>query len=165
MLAYIGAGSNLGDRAGCLARAAGLLSEHQRVKVLRASRIYETEPWGYHDQPRFLNMILEVATDLVPLELLDVLQGIENALGRKRFVRWGPRTVDLDLLLYDGLAIDEDRLTIPHPRMWDRGFVLVPLAELIPDLMTPAGERLGDLVRRPEVSRGVVPYPAGCAIP
>ena len=158
VLAYVSAGSNLGDRAGYLARAVGLLGEHRRVEVIRASRIYETEPWGYHDQPKFLNMVLEVSTDLAPLELLGVLQGIERSLGRKRSIHWGPRTVDLDLLLYDELAIHSDMLTVPHPRMWERGFVMVPLADLIPGLVAPNGEKLGDLVRRPEISRGVALY-------
>jgi 2-amino-4-hydroxy-6-hydroxymethyldihydropteridine diphosphokinase len=122
---YVGLGSNLGDRESMITRAADL------IDALRLSTIRETEPWGYEDQPAFLNAVAEVETDLAPRLFLGRLLDVEAGLGRERSgPRWGPRTIDLDLLLYGDLAVDEPGLTVPHPRLTERLFVLEPLAEL-----------------------------------
>ena len=101
---------------------------------MRLSSLYETRPWGLEDQPHFYNQVAELSTQLAPLQLLHRALAIEARLGRQRTVRWGPRTVDIDLLLYDDLQMQGPELTLPHPRMWERAFVLVPLAELAPEL-------------------------------
>jgi 2-amino-4-hydroxy-6-hydroxymethyldihydropteridine diphosphokinase len=127
--AYVGLGANLGDREGAIRRAAGLLGAR------RLSTIRETEPWGLVDQPRFLNAVAEIDTSLAPRGLLDRLLEIERMLGRRRSgPRWGPRTIDLDLLLYGDETVVEPGLTVPHPRLAERLFVLEPLAELDPSL-------------------------------
>jgi 2-amino-4-hydroxy-6-hydroxymethyldihydropteridine diphosphokinase len=130
--AYIGLGSNLGDREQSIRRAAELIGA-RRVSTLR-----ETEPWGIEDQPFFLNAVAEVETDLPPRRLLDRLLEVERKLGRTRDgARFGPRTIDLDLLLYGDETIDEAGLQVPHPRLHERRFVLEPLAELEPSLVVP----------------------------
>jgi 2-amino-4-hydroxy-6-hydroxymethyldihydropteridine diphosphokinase len=126
-LAYVGLGSNLGDREALVRRAAELIG------AARLSSLYETEPWGYVDQPRFVNAAAEVETSLPPRQLLDFLLDVERRLGRERVGhRWGPRTIDLDLLLYGDAEVDEPGLQIPHPRLLEREFALRPLAELVP---------------------------------
>ena len=131
-LAYVGLGANLGDRESAIRRAAELLGAR------RLSSIVETEPWGYEEQPAFLNAVAEVEPLLEPRAYLDLLLDIERALGRERVgPRWGPRTIDLDLLLYGDLALDEPGLTLPHPYLHERLFVLQPLAELAPGLEVP----------------------------
>ena len=145
--AYIGLGSNLGDRSSSLSRALELLDAEPRIRVLAASTFRETEPVGYLDQPRFLNAACAVETDLSPRELLERLLAIERRLGRERDgPRFGPRTIDLDLLLYGDETIDEPGLTVPHPRLHDRPFALEPLAELDPELTLPDGRRIRDLL-------------------
>jgi 2-amino-4-hydroxy-6-hydroxymethyldihydropteridine diphosphokinase len=130
--AYIGIGANLGDREESIRSAAELLG------ASRISTIRETEPWGYEDQPRFLNAVVELETDLSPRELLDRLLDVERELGRTREgPRFGPRTIDLDLLVFGDLQLDEPGLTVPHPRLHERLFVLEPLAELAPSLDVP----------------------------
>ncbi len=130
--AYVGLGANLGDREKAIRRASELLD------AIRLSTIRETEPWGYVDQPAFLNAVVEVDTELTPRGLLDRLLEIESALGRTRDgPRYGPRTIDLDLLLYGDERVDEPGLTVPHPRLHERLFVLEPLAELAPDAEVP----------------------------
>lgn len=128
--AYIALGANLGDREGSLMEALHRLDGHPRIQVLKVSSLYETDPVGYVDQPNFLNMTALLRTELEPLELLKVMLETELALGRKRTIRWGPRTVDLDLLWMDGILLNTPELTLPHPRMMERAFVLVPLSEL-----------------------------------
>jgi 2-amino-4-hydroxy-6-hydroxymethyldihydropteridine diphosphokinase len=136
--AYVGLGSNLGDRNGFLERAIELLRAEPGVEVAALSSIRETDPVGLLDQPRFLNAVVRVETSLGPRALLDRLLAVERALGRTRAgLRFGPRTVDLDLLLYDSVVLDEPGLEIPHPRLHERRFVLEPLAELDPDLVVP----------------------------
>ncbi|PAD62302.1 2-amino-4-hydroxy-6-hydroxymethyldihydropteridine diphosphokinase [Bacillus siamensis] len=130
--AYIGLGSNMGDRERYLRRAVAMLSRHDGVTVSKVSSIYETDPVGYEDQDQFLNMAVEVKTSLTPFELLDVTQSIEAELGRTREIRWGPRTADLDILLYNRENIETERLIVPHPRMYERLFVLAPLKEICP---------------------------------
>ena len=145
--AYVGLGANLGDREATLRRAVALLAEVDGVDVIAVSELRETEPVGVVDQPRFLNGAAAIDTTLEPRALLDALLRIERALGRIRGEeRWGPRTVDLDLLLHGGAVIDEPGLTVPHPRLHERRFVLEPLAELDPDLEIPGRGRVSDLL-------------------
>lgn len=129
--AYIGLGSNMGDRDQLLIEAIELINGHIDLDVCRVSGIYETDPVGFTEQPSFLNMVVVVRTKLAPVPLLRRLLAIEQQLGRIRQVRWGPRTIDLDLLLYDNVRMDQEELTLPHPRMMERAFVLVPLNDVI----------------------------------
>ena len=144
--AYVGLGANVGDREATLERALGLLAAH--VDVVGVSTLRETEPWGYVDQPPFLNGAVAVETALTSRELLDLLLAIERELGRVRGEgpRYGPRVVDLDLLLFGDDVVDEPGLTVPHPRLSERAFALEPLAELDPTLVVPAQGRVSDLL-------------------
>jgi 2-amino-4-hydroxy-6-hydroxymethyldihydropteridine diphosphokinase len=143
--AFVGLGANLGDREAAIRQAAELLG------AVRLSSIRETEPWGYEEQPRFLNAVAELETQLGPRVLLDRLVEIERGLGRTRDgPRWGPRTIDLDLLVYGDEVIDEPGLTVPHPRLHERSFVLEPLAELDPELVVPGRGRVLALLRELE---------------
>ncbi|MDR5683119.1 MAG: 2-amino-4-hydroxy-6-hydroxymethyldihydropteridine diphosphokinase [Armatimonadota bacterium] len=144
---FLSLGSNLGDREANLRRAVALLSEHG-VAVVQRSAVYETAPVGRTDQPPFCNMVVEARTSLAPRALLERLQAIERTLGRVRAQRWGPRTIDIDILLYGDRAVAESDLQIPHPRMRDRAFVLVPLAAIAPDLELPDGTRIAELLPR-----------------
>lgn len=137
-LVYVGLGANLGDREGTIRTALARLGEHEAIDVQRVSRLRETDPVGYEDQPRFLNGVARLQTSLEPRELLTVLLDLERDLGRTRHgPRFGPRTIDLDILLYDDRTIDEPGLRVPHPRLAERAFVLQPLAELDPGLEVP----------------------------
>lgn len=129
--AYIALGANLGDREDTLMEAISLLQLHPDISVLRCSNLYETDPVGYLDQPNFVNMAVALRTTLSPSELLLFMLESERRLGRERTIRWGPRTVDLDLLWMDGKIIDTPLLVLPHPRMLERAFVLVPLADIV----------------------------------
>ena len=144
---FVALGSNLGDREANLARA--LLRIDDELGLVACSTFVETDPVGVTDQPRFLNAVAELRTDVPPRELLERLLEIERELGRDRSnqARWGPRTIDLDLLLYGDEKIDEPGLTVPHPRLAERRFVLEPLHELDPDLALPDGRRVRDLLR------------------
>ena len=145
--AYVGLGANLGDREATIRRAVELLRE--RVEVVAVSALRETEPWGYEDQPPFLNGAIAVETDHSPRELLEVLLDVERALGRVRDgPRYGPRTIDLDLLVYGADVVDEPGLGVPHPRLHERRFALEPLAELDPGLVVPMRGRVQDLLAR-----------------
>jgi 2-amino-4-hydroxy-6-hydroxymethyldihydropteridine diphosphokinase len=135
-IVYIGIGSNLGNREGNCLKALELLPAGIAI-VRKRSSLYETEPWGVPDQPAFINMAAEVETALAALELLGSLKSIEQEMGRKESGRWGPRVIDLDILFYDDLVIDSPELTIPHPLMHEREFVLRPLAEIAPDKIHP----------------------------
>jgi len=143
---FVGVGSNVGDRAGTIRRAAELIGAHPEIELVASSGIRETEPWGPVEQPPFLNGVVAVETSLGPRELLDVLLELERRLGRVRGVRWGPRTIDLDLLLYDDAVVDEPGLTVPHPRLHERRFVLEPLAELDPGRVVPGRGTVADLL-------------------
>ena len=132
---HIALGSNLGNRAVNLANARKRLTEF--IEEMRCSSIYETPPWGVLDQPHFLNQVVKGTTTLSPLRLLDRLKTIEQAMGREETVRFGPRVIDLDILLYGGRIINYRRLQVPHPRMLERAFVMLPLAELSPGLVIP----------------------------
>jgi len=134
---FISMGSNLGDRVEMLRRGLDELDQLGETQVVRLSSIYDTEPVGEVDQPRFLNAVVMIETELEPRVLLWNLLLIERRLGRVRTRRWGPRPLDLDILIYDELVVDEPDLTIPHPLMHERAFVLVPLAELAPGLVHP----------------------------
>ncbi len=137
-VAYVALGSNLGDRHAMLRGALSVLGQTEGVSVEQTSRIRETAPvGGPHDQGDYLNAATRLHTSLGALELLDVLQGVERRFGRRRDERWGPRTLDLDLLLYDDAVIDTARLTVPHPRMHERRFVLEPLCDLAPEVVHP----------------------------
>ena len=137
---YLSLGSNVGDREGNLRRAVERLAARD-VRVLRTSRIYETEPVDYRDQAWFLNQVVEAETALFPMQLLTLIGRVERELGRVRTVRNGPRTIDIDILFYAAAIVNTARLEIPHPRMAERLFVLAPLAELAPDLRHPVTHR------------------------
>lgn len=134
---YLGLGSNLGDRANYLQQAIQRIAETEGIHLLRCSSIYETEPVGYTEQPSFLNQVVQVMTTLAPEPLLRILQRIELDLGRKREIRWGPRTIDIDILVYHDIRMQTETLTLPHPRMNERTFVLIPLSEIAPTLKLP----------------------------
>jgi 2-amino-4-hydroxy-6-hydroxymethyldihydropteridine diphosphokinase len=134
-IAYIALGANLGDRAATLRAAIERLGALGVVEAV--SPFFDTAPVGYTEQPRFLNAAARLRTDLPPRDLLHELLEIEASLGRVRTIRWGPRVIDLDLLLYDDMVIDEPDLVVPHPRLHERRFVLEPLAALAPDLTHP----------------------------
>ncbi len=136
---YIALGSNLGDRQANLQAAIQALPP--RVHVLRLSPIYVTTPWGYRDQPDFLNMVLQAETDLSPKQIMVYLKDLEALLGRQVTFKNGPRVIDLDLLFYDDLVLENNGLTIPHAGMAERAFVLVPLADLAPDFIHPVHQQ------------------------
>lgn len=129
--AYIGIGSNIGDRYHNMKQAIEHLQAHELIHVQAESFVYETDPVGYTDQPQFLNMVIRVDTSLTAEELLKEQLRIELLLGRKREIRFGPRTIDLDLLMYDNISMETELLILPHPRMMERAFVLVPLFDVL----------------------------------
>lgn len=147
--AYIGIGSNLGDRQEYLRQGLICLHRPNEIRIIRISPVYETEPVGGVEQPEFLNMAVEVITTLSPEGLLSVMLEVEKALHRVRDVRWGPRTLDMDLLLYEDQVLATERLTLPHPRMTERGFVMIPLREVAGDKRIPAcGKTVEELVEQ-----------------
>lgn len=135
--AYLGLGANIGERHDNLKRAIQLLNDESHVEVTKESSIYETAPYGKTDQPDFLNMVLEVETNLEPIELLEFCLSVENELGRVREEVWGPRIIDIDVLMYEDLEIDIDNLIVPHEEMHLRKFVLDPLNEIAPNAVHP----------------------------
>ncbi|MDD5084613.1 MAG: 2-amino-4-hydroxy-6-hydroxymethyldihydropteridine diphosphokinase [Candidatus Omnitrophica bacterium] len=154
--AFIGVGSNIGDRETFLNLALGLLKQDPSIKVEKTSPVYETDPVSGIPQGKYLNAVWQVSTDLTPERLLDVLRGIEKALGRERKERFSPRTIDLDILFYDQFIYSSERLTVPHPRLHERFFVLRPLADLSPDLLHPMIRRsVKDLLGEVERKLGV----------
>jgi len=154
MKVYLSLGSNLGDRKANLETALQLLGE--RLHVEQISSLYETEPMGYVEQPRFLNAVCRTETDIGPLQLLSLIKGIEASLGRVSSFPNGPRSIDLDILFYGDLVMETPELTIPHPRIEERAFVLVPLLEIAPDLLHPvSGQRISDLAAKVHGKEGV----------
>jgi len=139
---FISLGSNIGNRLQYLQRAVSLLELIGQVNVVKVSSVYETDPVGYEEQAAFLNMVVEVETSLTPHEILKECNKIEAELGRTREIHWGPRTVDLDILLYNEENMKTQDLIIPHPRMMERGFVLIPLVELQANLVDPQSKQL-----------------------
>ncbi len=135
--AFISLGSNLGDKKANIERAVELLSKVEGLDIKAVSSFYRTAPMGPVQQDWFINSVLEMMVKLAPRELLDVLLTIEKKMGRERDIRWGPRLIDLDILLYGDNSINEPDLVIPHPRMFERAFVIIPLAELDPELRIP----------------------------
>jgi 2-amino-4-hydroxy-6-hydroxymethyldihydropteridine diphosphokinase len=146
--AFLGLGSNLGDREAVLAEAVDRLVAVGRVAI---SPLYETEPVGGPEQGAYLNLVVELDTDLAPRQLLEVARRLERAAGRVRVERWGPRTLDVDVLWTDGVAVADEDLEVPHPRMWERRFVLAPLRDLAPDLVSEqqVAAAAGEVRRRP----------------
>jgi 2-amino-4-hydroxy-6-hydroxymethyldihydropteridine diphosphokinase len=135
--AFLGLGGNVGDTRGTLDAAIGLLCSASGMRLLARSSAYRTAPWGVEDQPAFINVCIAVETSLTPHQVLARAQAVENALGRDRDKerRWGPRPIDVDVLAYDDLSLQTPELTLPHPRLFERAFVLVPLAEIAPERM------------------------------
>ncbi|MFD2611516.1 2-amino-4-hydroxy-6-hydroxymethyldihydropteridine diphosphokinase [Paenibacillus gansuensis] len=153
--AYIALGSNLGDREAYLRRAIAELHHHPLIRVDRCSSIYETEPVGYTEQAAFLNMAIAVTTSLSPMELLEAMLHVEQLLGRVRDVRWGPRTLDLDLLLYGEYTSNDEKLILPHPRMHERLFVLIPLLDVLHQEILPDGRSVKSLVQAADGRDGI----------
>ena len=145
VVAFLGLGSNLGDRLANLQAAVDALQAEPGLWVTASSRVWETTPVGGPPQPDYLNAVIRVETDLSARDLLDVARRVEARLGRIRKERWGARTIDVDILLFDEEQIDEPDLVVPHPRMKQRAFVLLPLLELEPDPILPDGTRLKDV--------------------
>jgi 2-amino-4-hydroxy-6-hydroxymethyldihydropteridine diphosphokinase len=135
--AYISLGSNIEDREFYLHQAVNMLKQDNQILDIRTSNLYETEPIGYREQPLFLNMAIRLYTSYTSLQLLHCLQRIEQQLGRTREIHWGPRTIDLDLLMFDQEQVNTAELQLPHPRMTERNFVLVPLMEILQDEQHP----------------------------
>ena len=146
--AYVGLGSNLAEPAAQVRQAIAALAALPQTTLAGSSPLYRTAPVGPQDQPDFINAVAAIDTALAPLDLLDALQALEQAAGRQRLRHWGERTLDLDLLLYGDEQIRHPRLTVPHPHMAERAFVLVPLAALAPGLILPDGRAVTDLLRR-----------------
>ena len=167
LTAYLGLGTNLGEREIHLARAAHLLAESPAVEIIRSSSVYQAAPWGYLEQPDFLNSVLEIETTLDAVALLKLTQSIEQQIGRQPGIRFGPRLIDIDILLYGehSVQLEEPDLQIPHPRMHLRAFVLVPLAELAPTLIVPnLSARVEELRDAVDGKEGVIlwsPPPVG----
>lgn len=149
--AYLGLGSSMGDRVALLKNAIALLSDHSHITILKSSSIYETTPWPKNEtstQNWFLNQVIHIQTSLSPHDLLRVTEDIEKAVGPKKKGDWGPRLIDIDILLYGSQIIDLPDLQIPHPRMNERQFVLVPLMEITPELQDPvSGRKFSDLLK------------------
>ncbi len=147
-LAYVALGSNLGDPRQQVLDAMEALARLPETRLLKRSRLYRTPPWGVLEQPPFINAAVQLDTGLPPHDLLDALIGIEQAAGRVRTQRNGPRTLDLDLLHVDGVQLEDERLTWPHPRMTERAFVMLPLHDLAPSLLLPGQGTVAELLAR-----------------
>jgi len=159
---FIGIGSNLGDKEGNIGRALDLLAADRRLSPSAVAPLYRTDPVGYQDQDWFLNTVALFHTEMQPGELLELLVRTENDLGRVRTVRWGPRVIDLDILLYGEKAVRSPDLEIPHPRLTERAFVVVPLADLDPELLLPGGRRAAELAAELRKSQRVERYIKPC---
>lgn len=153
---FLSLGSNMEDRYWYIQEAIKQLRAVDQVEVTIMSSVYETDPVGYVEQPAFLNLVVGLQTTLTPLELLAATQRIEHELGRKREIKWGPRTIDLDILLYDQENMELEHLILPHPRMWQRAFVIIPLLEVAPDLtFKDSGLSIRDIYEQLQDKEGV----------
>lgn len=162
--AFVALGSNLGDRLANLQRATDRLGAREGIQVRASSRVWETDPVGGPEQPDFLNAVLELDTELEPHELLSAVLRVEIELERVRDIRWGPRTIDVDILLIGALAVNDDDLVVPHPRMTERAFVLMPLLDLDPDPVLPDGRHIVDIPLGPDAAGGARPFAPPLAI-
>lgn len=158
--AYIGVGTNMGDKEANIRQALEMISQTPGVSLNRTASIYKTEPVGFEDQDWFLNTVVEITTELPPLALLEKLLAIESRMGRVRTIHWGPRVIDLDIVLYGDMEIDTPQLTVPHPRMAERAFVLAPLAELKPELELKGLGRVSKLAGGLTGRQGICLYDA-----
>lgn len=151
----LGLGSNMGEREQNLEQALGKLDARPEIKIVQTSSIFETAPFGNTDQADFLNMTAAISTKLPPLELLKACLAVEQTLGRIRMQRWGPRVIDIDLLVYDAVVISIPELTLPHPGMLEREFVMIPLFEMAPGLVLPNGRTVAEIVAgfRPDTGK------------
>ncbi len=168
--AYLSLGSNIDDRIAYLAKAEEELINHVKIEVIKTSKIYETEPWPQEDlndeHPRaekgqkwFLNQVIEIQTSLKPQELLEEVQIIEKKFGRTKKHHWGPREIDIDILLYNNQVIDSPELEIPHRHMADRQFVLIPLVEIAPDIKHPGtGKKFSEILEELKDEHKVIPF-------
>lgn len=155
METYLSLGSNLGDRRANLKKALRLLGDS--VEIIKVSSVYDTEPVGVGEQPQFLNMVCRIDIDMSPMQLLSFIKGIEAEMGRDLSLKNAPRIIDIDIIFHGDTIMESPELTIPHPRMRERAFVLGPFAEIAPDTVHPAtGERIDDLAARVEGRDGVV---------
>ena len=153
---YIGVGSNQGDPVTNCTVAIGHICSSEKNKLLKQSSYYRTEPWGHRDQDDFINLAIKIQTSYTLPELLDFLQGVERKLGKNRTVQWGPRTIDLDILFYNNDIVTSSELTIPHPHIGKRGFVLIPLEEIDPHLVHPVCHKtIAQLVHNLDDKSGV----------
>lgn len=157
----IGLGSNIGDRQKNIMTAIQKLDKYQEIRIEKISSLYETKPVGVVAQADFLNGAISITTTLTPRRLLQVCLNVESEMGRIRNQRWGPRNIDIDILIYDDLVIAEDALCIPHPRLHERGFVLVPLHEIAEDLLIYQGQTAGELLTQLVDNSDVVLYEKG----
>ena len=152
---YLSLGSNLGDRRANLKKALSLLGDS--VDIASVSSVYDTKPVGVGEQPRFLNLMCRVNTNIGPLQLLSLIKGIESSMGRDLKLKNAPRIIDIDIIFYGDTIMESPELIIPHPRMLERAFVLIPFAEIAPEIVHPvSGERIDELASRVEDRDGVV---------
>ena len=157
---FLGFGTNLGDRKKNLDQALTIINNRPDLAVFRTSSIYETEPWGLTNQPKFLNMVAEIETSLPPCELLERIKKLEQYMGREAGPRFGPRLIDIDILLLEDQVVDDPDLKVSHIRLHERAFVLVPLAELAPELVHPVlGITISSLAKNVDGLSGVNPLP------
>jgi 2-amino-4-hydroxy-6-hydroxymethyldihydropteridine diphosphokinase len=136
--AYLGLGSNIGDRYAFIKKAIVKIKSNKRIKVIHCSSIFETEPWGLKEQREFLNCVIKIETDIPPVELVNEMKEIETKLGRKKKEMWGEREIDIDVLFYDDIVYSDEEISIPHMELHNRRFVLVPMCEIAPDYVHPA---------------------------
>lgn len=152
---FLGLGSNIGNREQNIKEALRWFRKSGIAGEMKISSFYETEPEGVKEQPFFLNAVLKIETELSPGDLLDALQGLERQLGRKKSRRWGPRIIDLDILLYGNLVMKEEKLEIPHPLLAERSFVLIPLAEIAPEIVHPVLKKTISALRDEKVQKNI----------